>query len=337
VSCRAFTLIELLVVIAIIAVLAALLLPALRSARASAYQTACINNQRQIYIVIQAYTGDNEDYLPRGIESRSGIPDSDQSNWLPLAAALAAKYPQFQAGPAGPYSLPGTVFDYTGRLLLGGSMTPDMANIFKCPTDRRTKSDPGSTYGVDPNGTMVVTYEPAQCWAPRNLSAGNYSVTNGWVHQYETFKQIKITQQPDQELVLTHHGGPVPPLLGFNAKDRSAPTISRAYEFHPSGNYPGLVFIDTRLVPAAYPSWTADASPTSYMTYHADLADWGNPYLLFDGHVEVRESLYHSNNLWHQKRVGVSTLIQIPGDKLYGNPIWTTDATTRNVARSLHQ
>jgi prepilin-type N-terminal cleavage/methylation domain-containing protein len=60
----AFTLIELLVVLAVILILAALLLPVLVNARAKGLRVQCLNNLRQVDLLLLMYGHDNNDRLP---------------------------------------------------------------------------------------------------------------------------------------------------------------------------------------------------------------------------------------------------------------------------------
>ena len=62
-----FTLIELLVVITIIAILAAMLLPALSRSRESARNTTCVNQLKQLGLVITMYADDHDERLPHSI------------------------------------------------------------------------------------------------------------------------------------------------------------------------------------------------------------------------------------------------------------------------------
>lgn len=85
------TLVELLVVIAIIGVLMAILIPAVQSARASANNSACLNNLRQIGLALQHYESSYKKY-PRAGQHGELLPYLEQ-------AALASRIQSVDVPP----------------------------------------------------------------------------------------------------------------------------------------------------------------------------------------------------------------------------------------------
>lgn len=82
---RAFTLIELLVVIAIVAILAAILFPVFARAKASAQQSACLSNMRQIGTAFTLYLNDYDDAMPDRRDLKSALPGGYRpwTSWPP--------------------------------------------------------------------------------------------------------------------------------------------------------------------------------------------------------------------------------------------------------------
>ncbi|MBC8096155.1 MAG: type II secretion system protein [Akkermansiaceae bacterium] len=123
----ALSLIELLVVIAIISILAALLMPTLGRSKGAAQAVACLNNNRQLILAVQNYTGENREFFPPNPDDGNTVPGH---NWC--------------AGSAGP----GNAQEFNHELLADPERTlvsPYLgrsSGAFRCPADRRSGASP---------------------------------------------------------------------------------------------------------------------------------------------------------------------------------------------------
>lgn len=114
---RAFSLVELLVVIAILAILVGILFPVFARARASAKQSTCLSNLKQIGAAMTLYMADYDDMFPAAVDA------SDR-----FAPGIWSDFPEFQARIP---SMP----------LMHEALQPyaKSAAIFRCPSDQGTR------------------------------------------------------------------------------------------------------------------------------------------------------------------------------------------------------
>jgi prepilin-type N-terminal cleavage/methylation domain-containing protein len=122
-----FTLIELLVVIATIAVLLAILMPALRRAKALAQGVACRANLKQLATAWNLYLDDNEGYFYQGVNA-----NLNYGGW------------QGQEEQAKQGAVPRPLNKYLG--LPEVLETEDSAKVFRCPGDRGGIANPNVLY-----------------------------------------------------------------------------------------------------------------------------------------------------------------------------------------------
>ncbi len=142
---RGFTLIELLIVIAIIAILASLLLPALQSAKNSAYVAGCASNQKQLMVAALQYVGDTKYVTP----AKSGGGNNDS-----LWERLILRYTPMSNLEVGT----------SGTPKCKGESNFTNLKLFQCPADKY------------PRNSSVATGYPIRTYAMNHSPGG--STTN---------------------------------------------------------------------------------------------------------------------------------------------------------------
>lgn len=131
---KGFTLIELLVVISIIALLMAVLIPALRAAKAAATGSVCVSNLHSLAMAWFTYSIENNDKIVNGNVSSSNF--ARRTYWVTPPMDISGNYignsPLCDIEDKKRGIRDGTLFPYTKDV-----------EVYHCPADKRYRRAPG--------------------------------------------------------------------------------------------------------------------------------------------------------------------------------------------------
>ena len=178
-----FTLIELLVVIAIIAILASLLLPALAKAKSQAHQSICLNNFKQLGIMMHLYADDNED---RVVHNGNG---QMRLTWV---GGVFSSRPE-DAGK------PEMLIDK--RLSLFGQYIKT-TGIYRCPSDKSTiiVRDPISKRMTPKPRLRSYSLNSFVGWDTNTRGAGEPAYRNQPDRRYQSYLKMSDSAKGPSEL-----------------------------------------------------------------------------------------------------------------------------------------
>lgn len=157
----AYTLVELLVVLAVLAILASLILGAIGPVRSASRLTACLGNQRQLIVAMQAYRTDHRGLWPVRTSGGTGkyLPDvASIDYWAPSTSQQSLEWLYARTSEVMPlaiYACPAT------RSRRPPEPSPSLAFDGVDPEPVRGSWGVNwGSYGNWPNGTSSYAYDP---------------------------------------------------------------------------------------------------------------------------------------------------------------------------------